>query len=318
MDVTTEAIDRVRRFTRFYTRRIGVLQEGLLGSRFSLTEARVVYELAQRNGVTASELGKELGLDAGYLSRILRGFADAGLIVREPSPARRPPEPDRAHLRGPRRLRRDRRPLPRRGRGDAGAARRARPGEARRGDAQRRGSSRLRAGAGAAPQADCVLRPHRPGDMGFVIHRQAVLYHQEYGWDESFEALVAEICAGFIKSFEPGRERCWIAEIDGEIVGSVFLVRQSDEVAKLRLLYVEPKARGLGLGQRLVRACIGFAREAGYAQLTLWTNDILHAARQIYVAEGFRLVAEEKHHSFGHDLVGQNWALDLAPGEAGT
>jgi GNAT superfamily N-acetyltransferase len=166
-----------------------------------------------------------------------------------------------------------------------------------------------------APKAAYVLRPHRPGDIGFVIHRQAVLYHQEYGWDESFEALVAEICAGFIKSFDAARERCWIAESRAEIVGSVFLVRQSDEVAKLRLLYVEPTARGLGLGRRLVRECIGFAKDAGYARLTLWTNDILHAARKIYVAEGFRLVAEEKHHSFGHDLIGQNWELDLAPGE---
>jgi len=308
MDITTEGIDRVRRFTRFYTRRIGVLQEGLLGSRFSLTEARVVYELAQRDGVTASELGKELGLDAGYLSRILRGFADAGLIVREPSrhDARQSlialTSEGRAAFAA----------IDARSRDEVAAmlARLAEPDRARLVAAMRSVEDLL--ASEPARQADCVLRPHRPGDMGFVIHRQAVLYHQEYGWDESFEALVAEICAGFIKSFEPGRERCWIAEIDGEIVGSVFLVRQSNEVAKLRLLYVEPKARGLGLGRRLVRACIGFAREAGYAQLTLWTNDILHAARQIYVAEGFRLVAEEKHHSFGHDLVGQTYELALA------
>jgi GNAT superfamily N-acetyltransferase len=152
--------------------------------------------------------------------------------------------------------------------------------------------------------------------MGFVIHRQGLLYNREYGWDETFEALVAEICAGFIRTFDPKRERCWIAEMDGEIVGSVFLVRQSDEVAKLRLLYVEEKARGLGLGRRLVQECIRFAREAGYRTLTLWTNDILHAARAIYVAEGFRLVQEERHHSFGHDLVGQNWDLALVDRQA--
>jgi len=246
----------------------------------------------------------------------VRGFADAGLIVREPSPhdARQSlialTSEGRAAFAA----------IDARSRNEVAAmlARLAEPDRARLVAAMRSVEDLLASEPARARAPDCVLRPHRPGDMGFVIHRQAVLYHQEYGWDESFEALVAEICAGFIKSFEPGRERCWIAEIDGEIVGSVFLVRQSNEVAKLRLLYVEPKARGLGLGQRLVRACIGFAREAGYAQLTLWTNDILHAARQIYVAEGFRLVAEEKHHSFGHDLVGQNWALDLAPDQAGT
>src|SRR5829696_4552185 len=211
MDVTTEAIDRVRRFTRFYTRRIGVLQEGLLGSRFSLTEARVVYELAQRNGVTASELGKELG-------------PDAGLIVREPSrhDARQSlialTSEGRAAFAA----------IDARSRNEVAAmlARLAERDRARLVAAMRSVEDLL--ASEPARQAEYVLRPHRPGDMGWVIHRQAVLYHQEYGWDESFEALIAEICAGFIKSFEPGRERCWIAEIEGEIVGSVFLVRQSD------------------------------------------------------------------------------------------
>jgi DNA-binding MarR family transcriptional regulator/GNAT superfamily N-acetyltransferase len=303
----SDRIAAVRRFTRFYTRRIGVLQEGLLGSPFSLTEGRVVYELAQRDGLTATELGRELGLDAGYLSRILRGFEEKGLIAR------------RASDRDGRQSLISLTPTGReafaaidaRSRDEVGAML-ARLGE----DDQAKlvgAMGRIEALLAPEPQTPAVfvLRPHRPGDMGFVIHRQAVLYHREYGWDESFEALVAEICAAFIKNFDPRREHCWIAEIDGEIVGSVFLVNQSEKVAKLRLLYVERKARGLGLGRTLVRECIRFARAAGYTTLTLWTNDVLRAARKIYQAEGFRLIEEEPHRSFGHDLVGQNWALEL-------
>jgi DNA-binding MarR family transcriptional regulator/GNAT superfamily N-acetyltransferase len=309
MDLTAEHIDAVRRFTRFYTRRIGVLQEGLLGSPFSLTEGRVIYEIAQRDGATASELGKELGLDPGYLSRILRGFEEKGLI------ARRASEKDgRQNLLSLTSSGREAfEAMNARSRHEVGAMLTGLAvSDQARLIAAMRVVERLLA-PGAAPRRAYSLRAHRPGDMGWIIHRQAVLYHQEYGWDESFEALVAEICAAFVKNFDPKRERCWIAEIEGEIVGSVFLVKQSDEVAKLRLLYVEPKARGLGLGRRLVRECIGFARDAGYARLTLWTNDILHAARRIYVDEGFRLVQEERHRSFGHDLVGQNWELGLHP-----
>jgi DNA-binding MarR family transcriptional regulator/GNAT superfamily N-acetyltransferase len=312
MQVAPERINAVRRFTRSYTRKIGVLHEGLLGSPFSLTEGRVVYEIAQRDGVTAGELQRELGLDAGYLSRILRGFNDKGLI------ARRASERDRRQsviLLTP--AGRDAfEGIDSRSRVEVGAmlAELAEADQAKLASAMGTVEHLLAPEAGCA--GDLVLRPHRPGDIGWVIHRQAVLYHQEYGWDESFEALVAEICAAFVKNFDPKRERCWIAEMEGEIVGSVFLVKQTEEVAKLRLLYVEPKARGLGLGRKLVRECIRFAKSTGYDRMTLWTNDILHAARRIYIEEGFKLVQEEKHHSFGHDLVGQNWDLDLRSARA--
>jgi DNA-binding MarR family transcriptional regulator len=307
MPVEPKHIDAVRRFTRFYTRRIGVLHEGLLGSPFSLTEGRVIYELAQRDGITAVGLGKDLGLDPGYLSRILRGFEEKGLVARRPSP------------RDGRQALLSLTPAGCEAFGAIDARSREEVSEllapltdtdrSRLVAALRTAGSLLAPDPARAPAY--TLRPHRPGDMGWIIHRQALLYHREYGWDESFEALVAEICAAFIKNFDPARERCWIAEIDGEIAGCVFLVRQSDAVAKLRLLYVEEAARGLGLGRRLVRECIAFAPGAGYGTLTLWTNDILHAARKIYLAEGFRLVAEQRHRSFGHDLVGQNWELSL-------
>jgi DNA-binding MarR family transcriptional regulator/GNAT superfamily N-acetyltransferase len=297
----------IRRFSRFYTAEIGVLQEGLLNSPFSLAEARVLYELAHRETPTASELCQDLGLDAGYLSRILRGFAKSGLIDKTPSRT-----DGRQHLLSlTAKGRAAFAPLDLRSRDEVGILLRrlSTPEQTRVVDAMETVERLL--GTRPVPPVSYVLRPHRPGDLGWVIRRHAELYSEEYGWDGSFEAMVAEIAAKFIRDFDAAREHCWIAERDGETVGSVLLVKQSDTVAKLRLLIVDPAARGLGIGHRLVDECIRFARAAGYRQLTLWTNDILVAARRIYETAGFRLIEEERHHSFGKDLVGQNWLLDL-------
>jgi DNA-binding MarR family transcriptional regulator/GNAT superfamily N-acetyltransferase len=302
-----QSVAAVRRFNRFYTKRIGVLHEGLLHSPFALTEARVLYELAEREGVSATELGRELGLDAGYLSRILRRFGERGLVRRTPAPGDR---------------RQHRLWLTERGRAAFALldqASRAEVGEmlARLSEPEERALleamtalERLLGGR-PMPGPPYVLRGHRPGDMGWVVHRHGVLYAQQYGWDERFEALVAEIVAGFVQHYRPARERCWIAERDGAIVGTVFLVEEGAETAKLRLLLVEPAARGLGIGSRLVAECESFARQAGYRRIRLWTNSILHAARHIYAKAGYRLVHEEAHHSFGHDLVGETWELAL-------
>jgi len=274
---------------------------------FSLTEARVIYELAHHEQTTASALGDELGLDAGYLSRILQGFKKRGLIDTQPT------ETDRRQ----RMLR-----LTPAGQ-DAFAllnARSYRQIEAMLNplalDDQQRLVTAMRGiqdllSAQPEQKVPYILRPHQPGDIGWVVHRHGVLYAAEYGWDERFEALVASVVAQFIQNYDPKRERCWIAEMHGEIVGSVFLVKQSDAVAKLRLLLVEPKARGLGIGTRLVGECIRLARQLGYTTLTLWTNSVLLAARHIYVQAGFQLVGQEPHHSFGHDLVGETWELAL-------
>jgi DNA-binding MarR family transcriptional regulator/GNAT superfamily N-acetyltransferase len=299
-------VDAVRAFNRFYTRKIGVLQEGLLASPFSLTEARVLYELAQRAGATASELCRDLGLDAGYLSRVLRRFPTELLVARERSSAdgrqsflSLTPAGREAFAGLDRRSREEVAGLLE-GLGPAGQARLV---------GAMSGIERL---LGAETEAPAWrLRPHRPGDMGWVASRHGAIYAEEFGWDATFEALVAEIVAKFIRQFDPARERCWIAERAGERLGSVFLVRQSPRVAKLRLLLVEPEARGLGLGEGLVDACIGFARAAGYGKLTLWTQSMLLAARHIYERAGFRRVREEPHHSFGQDLVGEYWEMKL-------
>ena len=297
----------VRRFNRFYTQKIGVLQQAYLHSPFTLSEARVLYELAHRERSTASELGRDLGLDAGYLSRILRRFEKKGLLTRKTSR-----EDGRQQLLSLTRKGEEAfAPLNVRSRADIQAllGPLAEPEQKRLMDAMHEIETLL----GARPEAKApyMLRPHQPGDIGWVTHRHGVLYAQEYGWDETFEALVAEVAASFIKNFDPKKERCWIAEKDGEIVGSAFLVKKSPTVAKIRLVYVEPKARGLGIGARLTAECERFARQAGYKKITLWTNSILLAARRVYEKAGFRLVHSEPHRSFGHDLVGETWEKKL-------
>ncbi|WP_437374202.1 bifunctional helix-turn-helix transcriptional regulator/GNAT family N-acetyltransferase [Inquilinus limosus] len=302
-----EHVTAMRHFNRFYTQKIGVLEEGLLQSPFSLTELRVLYELVHRDRPTASELGRALGLDAGYLSRILARFEQQGLLARTPSP-----QDGRQNLLAAT---------------EAGRAAMA-PLEERSNEVLGRLLQPLSAGDRAQlteafrmverllgePRDKAVsylLRPHRPGDLGWIVYRHGVLYAREYGWGEGFEALVAEIAAQFLRGHDPQREQCWVAELDGEIVGTVMLVRQSDEVAKLRLLLVEPKARGHGIGARLVEECIRFARRAGYRRITLWTNDVLTAARRIYEKAGFRLVDAKPHRDFGPEMVGETWELEL-------
>lgn len=304
---TEEQIEKVRSFNRFYTRHIGLLNEGLLESDFSLTEARVLYELAHCGPVTAADLGRELGLDAGYLSRLLKRFDSQGLIRRSPSQDDRRQSFLALTDKGLATFE----PLNQASATQVAATLSALSDSERERLVRAMDTVAHLTGGASETRVPYTLRPHQPGDIGWIAHRQALLYAQEYGWDETFEALVAEIAAAFVKNFDPQWERCWIAKRDGEVIGSVFLVRHSDEVAKLRLLYVEPSARGLGLGRRLVDECIGFARAKGYKTLTLWTNDVLVAARSIYQATGFRLVKEEPHRSFGKDLVGQTWNLDL-------
>jgi DNA-binding MarR family transcriptional regulator/N-acetylglutamate synthase-like GNAT family acetyltransferase len=305
-----ERVRAVRRFNRFYTRKIGVLKEGLLGSPLSLTEGRVLYELAQREHATASELAQELGLDSGYLSRMLKSFAATGVISKQASKN----DGRQIILTLTNQGREMFATIDARSRDEVAALLAELPAlhQAHLVAALER-VERLLGLRGEEGELSYILRLHQPGDIGWIVHRHGVLYAEEYGLDMTFEALVARIAAGFIENFDARRERCWIAERDGEIAGSVLLVRDSEEIAKLRLLYVEPKARGLGIGRRLVGECIGFARRAGYLKLTLWTNDVLVSARRIYEANGFHLAREEPHHSFGRDLVGQYWELPLRP-----
>jgi DNA-binding MarR family transcriptional regulator/GNAT superfamily N-acetyltransferase len=302
-----DRLDAVRRFNRLYTRQIGALGEHLLDSPFSLTEMRVLYELAHREAPTATDLGQDLGLDAGYLSRILRRFEARGLIARSLSRA----DGRRNLLRLTRRGRAAFTPLETRARDEVSAmlGRLSAADQRQIVDAMAT-IERLLGGPRPGP-APYLLRTHQPGDMGWVVHRHGVVYARDWQYNAEFEALVARICADFLDSFDATRERCWIVEKDGEMVGSVFLVSKSKMVAKLRLLLVEPHARGLGIGRRLIDECIRFARQAGYRTITLWTQSELSAARRLYQQAGFRRVHEKAHRSFGKDLVAETWELQL-------
>ncbi len=305
---TMSRVAAVRRFSRFYTERIGVLEEGILRSPFSLTEVRVLYELAHRDRPPAAVLAEALRVDRGYLSRILQRFQRQGLLRR----ARSEDDSRESLLSLTAKGRRTFATLDRRQ--DEDVARllaTLTPSEQNRLVAAMSSIEVILGGAPPAEPTPYLLRPHQPGDIGWVVHRHGALYAREFGYDERFEALVARIAAQFVERYDPSRERCWIGERDGEIVGSVFLVRKTARVAKLRLLYVEPHARGLGIGERLVRECIRFARQARYRKITLWTQSHLGSARRIYERAGFLLVAEEPHRSYGLDLVAQTWELAL-------
>ena len=301
------AVAAVRRFNRNYTKWTGLLDEHLLNSRFGLTEARILYELAARKVTTASDLIAGLGVDPGYLSRIIKNFAQSGYIMRE----RSADDGRQINIGLSKKGEAAFRPLNQRS---------AEAVERLLGDLAPKDRERLIAAMsvieevlGRQPKSDepVVVRAPRIGDFGWIIHRQGAIYGEEYGWNEEFEALVAEITARFIKQFKTGRDRCWVAETGGRVVGAVFVVEEDAETAKLRMLYVEPDARGSGVGGHLVDEVVNFARKAGYRRLTLWTNDNLTAARRLYERAGFKLVSEEQHESFGHKLTGQYWELAL-------
>jgi DNA-binding MarR family transcriptional regulator/GNAT superfamily N-acetyltransferase len=301
-------VQAVRAFNRFYTRQIGVLQDRFLGSPFSLAEGRVLQEIAHHEQATATEVGQLLGLDAGYVSRMLRNFDQRGLVRRTRSNV----DGRRAHLsltpNGQASFGR----LNQQSNKDVeGMLGRLSPGEQRRLVAAMQVIEHL-LGAKHESATSFVLRPPQAGDFGWIVHRQGVVYAEEWGYNEEFEALAAEIVAAFVQDLRPSKERCWIAERDGEIVGSVFLVQKSKTVAKLRLLMVEPSARGLGIGSRLVAECVRFAQRAGYRKITLWTQSELDAARRLYKKAGFTLTAKNTHDSFGKKgLVAETWDLTL-------
>lgn len=307
--VLDRRIAAVRRFNRFYTKKIGVLSEAFLNTRYSLTEGRVLYALAHRDGATATWLCEELGLDPGYLSRLLRGFEQQKLISRNPSP-----QDGRQTLISLTPAGRDAyEPLDRASQSDIGnlLAPLDEADQERLVGAMRTVSSLLGDTAESTAAPAFILRSHRPGDMGWVTQRHGTLYAEEYGLNDRMESYVAEVVAKFLREYDPAREHCWIAEQDRTPVGSVFLVKESDDIARLRLLIVDPRARGLGVGRRLVDECVGFARQAGYREITLWTHSILTAARRIYAATGFEIVETEEHDEFGPTLTGETWTLRL-------
>ena len=308
-----ERVAAVRRFNRFYTARIGVLQAGYADSPFSLTEARVLYEIRERDRPTATDIGRDLDLDAGYLSRILRRFQKLGLIRKETSPT----DARQSLLSLTARGRKAFAPVEARSARRVGAMLDALT-TAQQADlvAALHTAETLLAGrpqepSKAPPSPQPILRQPRAGDFGWIVERHGILYAQEYGWGGNFEGVCAEIVADFVNTFDPQCERGWIAELDGRNVGCVLLVKDKPGVARLRLLLVEPSARGLGIGARLTDECIGFARACGYRKMTLWTHSVLTAARSIYARAGFTLTSSERKQSFGCEVVSEHWDLTL-------
>lgn len=302
-----QRIEAVRRFNRFYTARIGALQQGLLRSPFTLAEARVLFEIAQRDVPSAGSIARDLDLDPGYLSRLLRALMRRGLVVRVASADDRRIGVLRLTEAGAEAFA----SLDAGSRAEVAAMLNDLPGDAasRLVESMARISRLL--GSPDRRSGPVRLRPHRPGDLGWIVHRHGALYAQEYGWGERFESLVAGVVGDFVRDLRPERERCFIAELDGEVVGSAMLVAGSEGIAKLRLVLVEPEARGLGIGRRLCEECLSFASTVGYQKVTLWTQSVLIAARRIYERSGFRLVRQEAHRSFGVDLVGETWEREL-------
>ncbi|HJV15806.1 MAG TPA: helix-turn-helix domain-containing GNAT family N-acetyltransferase [Bacillales bacterium] len=304
-----ERINAVRHFNRFMTRQIGALREGLLHSPYSLTESRILFEIANHDNLTASNLIHELGLDAGYVSRILARFEEKGLVYKERSTTDARQRILKLTSEGVNAFSQ----LNERSYKEIAEL----LGELSESEQQQLISAMTTVEGLLSKKKNLkfsgpyFLRQHEPGDMGWVVQQHGILYSKEYGWGESFEALVSQIVADFINNFNPKRERCWIAEMNGKMVGSIFVVEGNEDTAKLRLLIVDPMARGLGLGSQLVEECIQFSRRVGYKKLVLWTNSVLKEARHIYQKKGFKLINEEKHHSFGQDLVGETWELLL-------